>query len=117
MQKFWSVCYAYRQNKQKLDSRGDRGISVGYDKNSPVYLVYFTSSGKVQVHRLVKCMTPTAAEQETEMPVDDDFEVLRRVNRPRQTDPVLPTGQIQEQKPVPTVRLQEGQAQPIKQEI
>lgn len=61
-------------------------------------------------------MTPTAAEQETEMPVDDDFEVLRRVNRTRQTDPVLPTGQIQEQKPVPTVRLQEGQAQPIKQE-
>ncbi len=50
------------------------------------------------------------------MSADDDFEVLRRVNRTRQTHPLLPTGQIQEQKLVPTVRLQEGQAQPIKQE-
>lgn len=54
------------------------GIFVEYDKISPAYLVCFSSSGKVQKHRL-KCVTPTAAEQETqtEMPADDDFEVLR----------------------------------------
>lgn len=63
MQMFGSVCYACRQNKQILDSRGDGGIFVGYDKNTPAYLVYFPSSGKVQKHRLVKCVTPTAAEQ------------------------------------------------------
>lgn len=95
MQKFGSVCYAYRQNRQKLDSKGNRGIFVGYDKNSPAYLVYYPSSAKVQKHRLIKCVTPTAAEQETqtEMPTDDDFEVLRRVNMTRQTNPLLLIGQ------------------------
>lgn len=59
MQKFGLVCYAHSQNKQKLDSRSDKGIFIGYYKNSPAYLVYFPSSGKVQKHRLVKCVTPT----------------------------------------------------------
>ena len=115
MQKFGSVCYAYRQDKRKLDPRCDKGIFVGYDKNSPAYLVYYPSSGKVQKHRLVKCVTPTVAEHQTqtEMPAD---EVLRRVDRARRTLPLLPTGQTQEQKPVPTVGPQESQAQPIKQE-
>ena len=39
MQKFGSVCYTYRQDKGKLDSKCDQGIFVGYDKNSPAYLV------------------------------------------------------------------------------
>ena len=45
MQKFGSECYAYRQDKRKLDPRCDKGIFVGYDKNSPAYLVYYPSSG------------------------------------------------------------------------
>lgn len=60
-------------------------------------------------------MTQTIAEQETptEMPADDDFEVLRLVDRTKRNHPLSPTGQTQEQKPVPTVG---PQAQPIKQE-
>lgn len=50
------------------------------------------------------------------MPTNDDFEFLSRVNRTRQTHPTLPTGQIQDQKPVPPVRFQEDQSQPSKQE-
>lgn len=41
MQKFGSVCYTYKQGKGKLDSRCDMGRFVGYDENSPAYLVYY----------------------------------------------------------------------------
>ena len=41
---FGSVCFAYTQQKKKLDPRCSRGIFVGYDKYSPAYLVYFPGS-------------------------------------------------------------------------
>ena len=47
MRVFGSVCYAYRQNKGKLDPRCTKGIFLGYDKGSPAYLVYFPETGKV----------------------------------------------------------------------
>ena len=48
MQKFGSVCYAYKQDKRKLHSRCDKGIFVGYDKNSPAYMVYYPEIRKVK---------------------------------------------------------------------
>ena len=38
---FGSDCYAYNQNAKKLDARAELGKFVGYDYNSPAYLVYF----------------------------------------------------------------------------
>ena len=66
MQRFGSVCYNYQQEKGKLDSRCDQGRFVGYDKNSPAYLVYHPNTNKVQKHRLVKFVSKTAAEKQTQ---------------------------------------------------
>jgi len=54
MRVFDSVCYAYRQNKGKLDLRCTKGIILGYDKSSHAYLVYFPETGKVLKYRVVK---------------------------------------------------------------
>lgn len=66
MQRFGSVCYTYKQEKGKLDSRCDQGRFVGYDKNSPAYLVYLPNTNKVQKHRLVKFVSKTVAEKHTQ---------------------------------------------------
>jgi len=39
MQKFGTVCYTYNQDRKKLDSRSDKGIFIGYDKNNPANVV------------------------------------------------------------------------------
>lgn len=52
MRAFGSECYAY--NKEKLNARCEKGIFVGYDKNSPSYLVFYPDTGKVIKNRLVK---------------------------------------------------------------
>lgn len=57
MRPFGSECYAYVQNKQKLDARGKKGIFVGYDRESPAYLVYYPNTGKVCRHRVVKFLS------------------------------------------------------------
>jgi len=54
MRVFGSECYAYKQEKKKLDPRCTKGIFLGYDKLSPAYLVYFPETGKVMKHRVVK---------------------------------------------------------------
>ena len=87
MQKFGSVCYTYKQDKIKLDSRCEKGIFVGYDKNSPACMVYYPDNRKVKKHRLVKFVSKTVVEQQRQtdkMPVDhddDDFGV--RIGRAR----------------------------------
>lgn len=64
MRQFGTECYAYVQNKQKLDARGTKGIFVGYDRDSPAYLVYFPSTGKVCRHRNVKFLSVSGKEKE-----------------------------------------------------
>ena len=45
---FGTVCYGYiHGHKKKLDARCEQGIFVGYDKESPAYLVYNPKSGAV----------------------------------------------------------------------
>ena len=52
---FGTICYPYiEEYKKKLDARSYEGIFVGYDKNSPSYLVYHPQSNKVKRHRIVK---------------------------------------------------------------
>ena len=38
---FGTTCFCYVQNKTKLDPRCEKGIFVGYEKQSPAYLIYF----------------------------------------------------------------------------
>lgn len=54
MRIFRSECYAYKQNKKKLDSRCTKGIFLGYNKGSPAYLVYIPETGKIMKYRVVK---------------------------------------------------------------
>ena len=51
---FGTVCYAYVYRPKKLDPRSKKGYFVGYDKDSPSYLVYYPDSGSISKHRLVK---------------------------------------------------------------
>ena len=44
LHRFGSVCFAYAQQKKKLDPRCTKGLFVGYDKYSPAYLVYCDNS-------------------------------------------------------------------------
>lgn len=73
---FGSDCYAYRHDHSKLDSRGDKGIFVGYSRNSPAYLVYNPQTRKVSKHRLVKFITKNSAEQQTQTD-DGDYELSK----------------------------------------
>ena len=66
LQKFGSMCFAYKQEKSKLDSRCEQGVFIGYDKNSPAYLVYYPDTERIQKHRLVKFTTKTTKERETQ---------------------------------------------------
>ena len=49
-----TVCYAYIQNKGKLDPRSEEGIFLGYDRYSPAYIVYLPSSKTFRKVRNVK---------------------------------------------------------------
>ena len=66
LQKFGSMCFAYKQEKGKLDSRCEQGIFVAFDKNSPAYILYYPGTERVQKHRLVKFTTKTANEKGTQ---------------------------------------------------
>ena len=50
---FGTVCYAYIQNKKKLDPRAEKGIFIGYDKYSPSYFVFFNETKSVKKVRLI----------------------------------------------------------------
>jgi len=100
MRVFGSRCFAYKQEKKKLDTRCTEGIFVGYDKGSPAYLVYYPDTGKVMRHRVVTFMSDkvTASKQtdtsryETVTDDDDDVVIIRRpvlrANDPEQIDDV-----------------------------
>jgi hypothetical protein len=54
MHVFGTVCYAYVQNKTKLDARCEKGAFVGYDKASPAFLVYFKEKNEIRRVRMCK---------------------------------------------------------------
>ena len=77
MRVFGSECFAYKQDKGKLDTRCTKGIFLGYDKGSPAYLVYFPETGKVMRHRVVKFAKPNQCVKQQihtdDVLHDDDF--------------------------------------------
>ena len=56
---FGQTCYAFVNNPKKLDNRSRKGIFVGYDRDSPSYLVYFPEIGQVKKIRDVKFSSQT----------------------------------------------------------
>ena len=67
MHAFGSKCFAYIQNKQKLDPRAEEGVFVGYDPCSPAHLVYIPDA---QVVRRVRCVT--FFDEDNSLPNDED---------------------------------------------
>ena len=51
---FSMTCFYYVQNKMKLDPHCEKGIFVGYDKQSPAYLIYFSESMAIKRLRCFK---------------------------------------------------------------
>ena len=54
MHVFGTICFSYVQEKKKLDARGERGVFLGYDKESPAYLIYYPESGAIGKSRCVR---------------------------------------------------------------
>ena len=88
---FGTKCFPFVQNAKKLDPRSKQGIFVGYDRDSPSYLVYNPDSESVSKHRLVKF-----TDQMNPLPVHADDEVIpdpepsQPVSNPAQPDSVQP---------------------------
>ena len=51
---FDMTCFCYVQNKTKLDPRCEKGIFVGYDKQSLAYLIYFLETTAIKRVRCIK---------------------------------------------------------------
>lgn len=94
MRVFGSVCYAFKQEKKKLDAKCENGRFVGFDKNSPALLVYYPDTGKVLKHRLVKFITTGTVEHETQT----DLAMTDDVHGKRFASP-MPKPKIDDQTP------------------
>ena len=68
---FGSTCYAYKDLK-KLDPKCEKGIFVGYDRNSPAYLVFYPENNRVFKHWLMKFICNVTNQQTQTYPTDDD---------------------------------------------
>ena len=86
MRTFGCECYTYTQNKQKLDARCSKGIFVGYDRNSPAYLVYYPETGKVYRHRVVKFVSNLERKSESELEHVQTKKNDVSVHKPAQTE-------------------------------
>ena len=72
---FGTICYPYiEEYKKKLDPRSSEGIFVGYDKNSPAYLIYYPNSNIVRRHRTVKFTDNTHDKQIPNNHISGEFE-------------------------------------------
>ena len=78
MHVFGSTCYAFVQNAKKLDDRSLKGVFVGYDKDSPAYLVYHPETNKVEKVRCVKFFDNFKTEPEASNDDQDDLIVPNR---------------------------------------
>ena len=74
MHAFGKVCYAYVQNKKKLDAICEQGTFVGYDRGSPAYLVYLSESRTV---KRVRCVSFSLKFENPVYDVNDEISVHR----------------------------------------
>ena len=78
MHTFGQTCFALNQNPKKLDPRSEKGIFVGYDRDSPAYLVYFPNNGRVKKERCVKFFDSNEKNE-----CDHNVTVNKNENNPR----------------------------------
>lgn len=100
---FGTECFAYTQNKAKLDARCERGIFFGYDKGSPAYLVYFPESGKIAKIRNVKFTNKFSSEsnEHDHDKHESNDQFFDRHIRPEEENVSPPGGPEEENVPLP----------------
>ena len=89
MHVFGSTCYAYVQDKGKLDPRSEEGIFLGYHTYSPAYIVYLPKSNTVKNVRVVKFTErffPEPEEIEDLTPTNITENAIEEVNERRYPD-------------------------------
>ena len=69
---FGTIFYAYLHGQTKLDPHSRKGYFIGYDRDSPAYLVYYPENRTSVKHRLVK-FTDQFESKETKDIVNDLF--------------------------------------------
>ena len=69
---FGSTCYAYKNLKKTLNPKCEKEIFVGYDRNSPAYLVFYPENNRVLKHWLIKSISNVTNQQTQTYPTDDD---------------------------------------------
>ena len=86
---FGSVCYPLVQDPKKLDPRCKKGYFVGYDRDSPSYLVYHPDKFTVMKYRLVKFTDKfeNNNQEEPDLPIPTAFEPEVKTK----TEPVVAT--------------------------
>ena len=88
---FGTVCYAYVHNAKKLEPRCRKGYFIGYDKDSPAYLVYYPETSSVRKHRIVKftdLFEEPPNDGSNEQLIEEGAQDVQQQNLPEQ---VLPT--------------------------
>ena len=110
MHVFGTICFAHVQSQKKLDAQSEHGIFVGYDKESPAFLVYFRGTRKVQK---VRCVKFTDKYEHIE-PNEDDWarrNVSSENDVPQEAnDPERCTDDVPVQEPEPG---QEPESEPV----
>ena len=77
IQQFGTKCFAYVQNKSKLDSRAVEGQYVGQDPTSPAHLVYVKQKNEVQRVRTVRfCKSSPNEDSDSDYPDSDLTEYM-----------------------------------------
>ena len=88
MHVFGTVCYAYVQDKKKLDARCKKGVFLGYDPQSPAYFVYFPEQEDVKRVRCVKFSETFDSEGKKRYQVPEEYPCPRPVlNEAEQSKP------------------------------
>ena len=74
MQPFGSTCFFLVQKPKKLENRSSEGISVGYDRRSPAYIIYYPETLEVKKIRCVQFHNvDTEKPDSIEIPFDEDY--------------------------------------------
>ena len=97
---FGTICYPHKEGHiSKLDDRCTKGIFLGYDKNSPAYIIYYPESNKILLRRCVtftdkfvyQDTSPLSKAPLEEIAYSDDDDYFPDNVAPDEVEPEVPT--------------------------
>ena len=96
---FGSTCYVSKNLTRKRNPKRNKVIFVGYDWNTPSYLVFYPGNKRVLKHRLVKFITKMTNQQtqiySTNNDDDDEDDFFQKKNIQKQKSVMNPDLQIE----------------------